>query len=80
MHGSTIDLINLDRYNFLQLLNFLLHLYRLGSLIAETIDELPHVCHLFLLVLIGTQLLLTPFGTQLHILVVFHLVVNNLST
>ena len=75
----SINLVNLNRYDLLQLSNPLLHLHRLRSLIAETLNERLRVGNLLLLVLVGTNLLLPALCTQLHILVILHLVVNHLS-
>ena len=74
-----VNLVNLNRHNLLQLSNPLLHLHRLRSLIAETLNERLRVGNLLLLVLVGTNLLLPALCTQLHILVVLHLVVNHLA-
>ena len=75
MHLLGIHLIHLDRNDFLQLLDAALHLYSLGWLIAETLDEVLNIGYFLLLVLISTELLLTALGTKYHILVVFHLVI-----
>ena len=75
----SINLVNLNRHNLLQLPNPLLHLHRLRSLIAETLNERLRVGNLLLLVLVGTNLLLPALGAQLHILVILHLVVNHLA-
>ena len=80
VHGSIVHLVHLDRYDFLQLLDFLLYLYRLGRLIAEPLDELTHISDLLLLVLVGTLLLLTPLSAKYNILVILHLVVDDVPT
>ena len=79
VHRRTIHLIDLDGYDLLQLFDLLLHLHGLRGLIAEAFDECLHVGHLLLLVLVGTDLLLTAFCPQRHIFVVFHPVVDHLS-
>ena len=76
---TVIHLVHLDGNNLLQLAHPLLYLYRLRRLIAETLDKRPALSNLPLLVLVSTQLLLTPLGTQVHILVIPHLVVVHTS-
>ena len=80
VHGSIVHLVHLDRYDFLQLLDLLLYLYRLGRLIAESLNELTHISDLLLLVLVGTLLLLTPLSAKYNILVILHLIVDDVST
>ena len=79
VHDFVVHLIHFDRYYFLQLSYLLLHLYGLGSLIAEALDERLCVGYLFLLVLPGSYLLLAPFLAQLEVFVVFHLIVFHMS-
>ena len=75
VEGAVIDIIHLDGYNAVQLFDAFLHLYRLGGLVAETLDELLQVGNLLLLILVGPQLLLATFGAELYIFVVLHLIV-----
>ena len=79
VHGAIVHLVNLDGHHFLQLFDFLLHLHSLCGLIAETLDEGPHVGHLLLLVLVGTYLLFASLCAELHVFVVFYFVVYYLS-
>ena len=80
MHCRIVDLVNLDRDNLLQLLDFLLYLYGFRGLIAEALYKLAHLRHFLLLVLVGTQLLLSALFAQRDVFVVFHLVVDNPAT
>ena len=80
VHGGIVHLVNLDRNNLLQLLDFLLNLHSLRGLIAETLNEVLHLSHLLLLVFVCPQLLFTAFLTQHDILVVLHLVVDDAAT
>ena len=75
-----VDLIDLDGHNLFQLLHLLLHLYSLGGLIAEALNKLAHLLYFLLLILVGSELLFTTLLTQYDILVVFHLIVNDLTT
>ena len=77
--GRVIDLVHLDGDNLFQLLDAALHLYGFGGLVAEAFDEVLRFLNLLLLVLIGTELLLAPLGTELHELVVLHAVVVDAS-
>ena len=79
VQGTVVHLIHLDGDNLLELANTLLNLYRLCCLIAETLDKRLGICNLLLLVLVGTQLLLTALRTQVHILVIPDLVVIHTS-
>ena len=79
MQRGVIDLIYFNRHHLLQLLDFLLHLHGLRGLIAEALNERPHVLHFLLLVLIGAQLLFAALLSQHDILVVFHLIVDDLT-
>ena len=80
VHRRVVDLVDLDRHDLLQLLDFLLHLDSLRSLITETLDEVLHLCHFLLLILVGSQLLFTALLTKHDVFIVFHLVVDNPST
>ena len=80
VHLLVVNLIYLDRHDFLELLDSALHLNRLGWLVAEPLDKILDVGNLLLLVFVGTELLLAAFGTQHHILIVFHLIVFYPST
>ena len=51
--GGVVDFIDLDGHYLLQLLYLLLHLYGLGGLITEALNELAHLLYLLLLVLVG---------------------------
>ena len=75
MHLLGIHLVHLDRNDFLQLLDAALHLYSLGWLIAESLDEVLDIGYFLLLVFVSAELLLTALGTKNHILIVFHLVI-----
>ena len=70
-----VDLVDFYRHYFLQLLYSALHLVRFRGFVSESLDEVLDVGYLFLLVLVGTQLLLTSFVAQGDILVVLHAVV-----
>ena len=80
MHGRVVDLVDFYRHHLLQLLHLLLHLHGLGGLIAEALNELAHIGHLLLLVLVGTQLLLATLLAQDDILAVLHPVVDDVAT
>ena len=56
-----------------------MHLVGLGGLVAEPFDEGLCFGNLLLLVLVGPQLLLAPFGTQVDVFVVADLIVVDLS-
>ena len=60
MHLLGINPVHLDRNDFLQLLDAALYLYSFGRLIAESLDEVLDIGYFLLLVLVGTELLLTP--------------------
>ena len=79
MQRGVVDFVNLYRHHLLQLLNLLLHLHGLRGLIAEALDERPHVLHLLLLVLVGAQLLFATLFSEYDILVVFHFIVDDLT-
>ena len=80
VHRGVVHLVNLDGHDLLQLLDFLLHLHGLRGLIAEALDEGLHLCHFFLLVLVGPDLLFATLLAQHDVLVVLHLVVDDAST
>ena len=75
MHLLVIHLVHLDRNDFLQLLDAALHLHSLGRLIAEPLYKVLDISYFLLLVLVGTQLLLTALGTQHNVLIIFHPVI-----
>ena len=77
--GGIIFFIYLNALYFLQLLDTALYLYGFSCFIAETFDKILSVLYLFLLILIGTALLLTAFFTQYDKLVVFYSVIVDLS-
>ena len=77
-HGTAVNLINLNRYDLLQLLDLLLYLHSFRGLVTETLNESLHLGNLLLLVLVGTYLLLPAFLPELHIFVVLHLIVDDL--
>jgi len=79
VHGRIVDLVNLDGNYLLQLLEAALHLHGFGGLVAETLYKVLDVGYLFLLVLVGAQLLLTALGAQYDILVVLDLVVFDVA-
>ncbi len=80
VHRLVVDLIDLDGHDFLQLLDATLHLNRLGWLVPETLDKVLDVGDLFLLVFVSAQLLFASFGSQHHILIVWHLVILCMAT
>ena len=80
VHSGIIHLVDLDNLHFLQLAQALLYLHGLGRLIAETLYEIAYIGHLLLLVLIGTQLLFTALLSEHHILIIFHTIVDHVST
>ena len=75
VHLLVIDLIHLDRHDFLQLFDTTLHLYRLGWLISESLYKVLDVSDFLLLVLVSPQLLLTSLLAEHEVLVILHLVV-----
>ena len=75
-----IDLVDFDGHDFLQLLDFLLHLHGLRRLIAEAVDERLHIGDFLLLVLVGAKLLFATLFPQFDIIAVFHAIVDNLTT
>ena len=77
MHRRVIHLVDLDGHDLLQLFDLLLHLHSLRSLIAEALNEVLHLRHLLLLVLVGAYLLFPTFLSQNDVLIVFHLVVDH---
>ena len=79
VQGGVILLIHLDDIQFLQLLDARLHLVGLGSLVAETLDEVFRVLYLLLLVLVSPQLLLAALLAQLHVLGIGDLVIVYLA-
>ena len=80
VHSRIVYLVDFYRHNLFQLLDAALHLHSLGWLIAESLYEVFDVGNLFLLILVSTNLLLSSLGSEHHILVVFHLIVNSLTT
>ena len=80
MHGRVVHLVNLDGNDLLELFDLLLYLYSLGSLIAEALDEVLHLCHFLLLVLVGAYLLFSTFLSQNDVFVIFHLIVDHPAT
>ena len=79
MHGSIVHFVDFNGHNLLKLLHFLLHLHGFCGLIAEAVNESAHVGNLFLLVLVGAQLLFSSFCTKFHILIIFDTIVNHLA-
>ena len=53
MHRRIVYFINLDGYDFLQLLDLLLHLNSLRCLISEALYKILHISHFLLLVLVS---------------------------
>ena len=74
-----IDLVDFDGHDFLQLLDFLLHLHGLRRLIAKAVDERLHIGDFLLLVLVGAKLLLATLFPQFDIFAVFHAIIDNLT-
>ena len=72
-------LVDLDALDAFELFDARLHLVRLGGLVAELLDELFGLFDHPLLVLVGGQLLRTPFGAQHDVFRVGHLVVVDLA-
>ncbi len=62
-----VDLIDLYALDFGELLHAALHLHGLCGLVAEAFDEFLGVLYLFLLILIGTALLLDALLMKHHI-------------
>ena len=58
---ARINLIHLNQHHLFQSLHAALHLVRLSRFVSESLYEIFGVLYLFLLVLVGTQLLLTSF-------------------
>ena len=71
--------VNFDGDNTLQLLDTALYLHGLGRFITETFDKLFGILYLFLLILVGSQLLLAPLLTEFHVLIVSNLVIVDAS-
>ena len=80
MHGRVIYLIHFDRHYLLKLLYSALHLHSLCGLIPEPLDEVAQVGNLLLLVFVCPHLLLPSLFAQLNIFIVFHSIVNHLTT
>ena len=76
---TRVLLVDDDGYHLFELLDAALHLHSLCRLVAETLDKLFRIGNLFLLVLVGTNLLLATLLAQLHKFVVRHLVIVNAS-
>ena len=80
MHGSVIDLVYFYRLYLLKLTETLLHLHGLCSLITEPVNKGLDVGYLFLLVLIGAELLFAPLLAKLKIFIILHLIILNMTT
>ena len=79
MKTAAVYFVYLNGNNLFQLLDTALHLDSLGRFVSETLDEILDVGYFLLLILVGSQLLLAPFLTQLHILIILHPIVNDLA-
>ena len=79
VQGRVVDLVNLYWHNLLQLFYAALNLNGFCWLVAEALNKVFYVGNLFLLVLIGTKLLLTTLCSKLHIFVILDLIVGNPS-
>ena len=74
-----VYLVDLDPFEFGQLLDARLHLHRLGCLVAETLDKGLGVLYLFLLVLIGPALLFETLLPQNDVVRIVDLIVVDVS-
>ena len=74
---GVVHLVDLDGDYLFELLDAALHLYGLGGLVAETLNEVLDVGDFLLLVFVGSELLLAALGAETHELVVLHLVVRD---
>ena len=63
MKARSVDFVNLNGHNFLQLLDATLHLHRFGGFVAKTLNEIFQIGNFFLLILIGAELTLSAFCT-----------------
>ena len=79
VEAGVVLFVHFDSVNLLQLLDSGLHLYGFGCLVAEAFDEILRVLNLFLLVLVGAELLFPAFLAEFHIFGVGYLVVVNLA-
>ena len=79
MKHGVIHLVYLNGNHLLQLMQALLHLNCFCRFIAKALDKLAYVGHFLLLVFPSTELGGTTLLTQLHILVVFHTIVDEFS-
>ena len=74
-----VFLVYLDAFYLFQLFDAALHLHGFRGFIAEALDKGFRIFYLFLLILIGTELLFTTFLPQYDKFVILHFVVVNLS-
>ena len=58
--------IHLKPFQFFELFDAALYLYRFGRFVPETLNKLLGILNHFLLILVGTYLLLVPFLAQLY--------------
>ena len=80
MKARSVNFVNLNGHNFLQLLDAALHLHRFGGFVAKTLYEIFQISNFFLLIFIGAELTFSAFGTQLHILIICHTIVYHFAT
>ena len=75
MHRPSIDILDLDALDLLELFDTTLYLIALSGFVAEALDEALDLLYLLLLVLIGTTLLLESLLTKDEVVAVVRLVV-----
>ena len=75
MHRSSINILDLDALDLLELFDTTLYLIALGGFVAEALDEALDLLYLLLLVLIGTTLLLESLLTKDEVVAVVRLIV-----
>ena len=76
---GVVFIVHFDAVYLFQLLDTALYLYGFGGFVAEAFDEVFRILYLFLLVLVGTDLLFAAFLAQDYKFIVFHFVVINLA-
>ena len=76
VHRRIVFLFDFDAFDLVELFDARLHLVRFGRLVAEFFDEFFGLFDHPLLVFIGGDLLLAPFGPQFDVAAVRHFVVG----
>ncbi len=79
VHGGGIFILYLNAVKLVKLFDPALHLYSLGGLVPESLNELLRVLDHLLLVAVGGGLLLTTLTSQLNVFGVRHAVVIDLA-